>query len=418
MNCGRVTSRLALLAILLAAFFLVKHWVLKRFSGTEPIRIDDEPAAATFVNAFPNLTVERPIGLTFPPDGTNRIAVISQFGTVLIFPNDPSVEEANEMLNIRKKVSYEDSSNEDGLLGLAFHPQFKENRQFFVYCTTKQHINVLTRFVMSGDDPNRADPASEIEILRSPRKVSGNHNGGTLIFGPDGYLYVAIGDGGPVNDPNGNGQSVETVLGKILRIDVDHQDPGLNYAIPKDNPFVGVPGARGEIWALGLRNVWRMAFDRLTNRLWAGDVGEDTWEEIDPIERGGNYGWNLYEGFRKFVPKGQPPPAPPSRIIGKLTEPVFAYNHSIGNCIVGGSVYRGKNVPELVGAYLFADYVTGHIYALRYDERSGAATAVQPIRGRPGHADMPVFSFGEDESGEIYFMTSAGVINHFAPRAK
>jgi glucose/arabinose dehydrogenase len=406
---------LALLGLFVAGFFIAKRWLLNRYSGTEPIRIDDEPAAVTFENAFPKLSIERPIFLTFPPDGTNRIAVISQFGSVLVFPNDPDVEEPSEMLNIRKKVSYEDSSNEDGLLGLAFHPRFKDNRQFFVYYTTKEHVNVLSRFTMSADDSNRAEPASEVEIFRSPRKPSGNHNGGTLIFGPDGYLYIALGDGGPINDPNGNGQNVETVLGKILRIDVDHQDPGLNYAIPKDNPFVDESGARGEIWALGLRNVWRMAFDRPTNRLWAGDVGEDTWEEIDVIERGGNYGWNTFEGFHKFIPKGQPPPTPPAHVVGKLTEPIFAYNHSIGNCIVGGAVYRGKKVPDLVGAYLFADYVTGHVYALRYDERSGSAISVQAIHGPPGRADMPVFSFGEDESGELYFMTSAGVINRFVP---
>jgi glucose/arabinose dehydrogenase len=418
MNRVRVITRLALLGLIVAMFFIAKRSLLDRYSGTEPIRIDDEPAAATFENAFSNLMIERPIFLTFPPDGTNRIAVISQFGSVLIFPNDPGVEEAGEMLNIRKKVSYEDSSNEDGLLGLAFHPQFKENRQFFVYYTTKAHVNVLSRFEISVDDPNRADPASEVEIFRSPRKQSGNHNGGTLIFGPDGYLYMALGDGGPVNDPSGNGQNVETVLGKTLRIDVDHQDPGLNYAIPKDNPFVGRAGARGEIWALGLRNVWRMAFDRQSKRLWAGDVGEDTWEEIDIIERGGNYGWNTFEGFRKFIPKGQPPPAPPAHVVGKLIDPIFAYNHSIGNCIVGGAVYRGKNVPELFGAYLFADYVTGHVYALRYDERSGEATAVQPILGGPKQASMPVFSFGEDEPDELYFMTSAGVINRFVSRAR
>jgi len=418
MNRVRVIARLALIVLIVAIFVIAKRSLLNRYSGTEPIRIADEPAAATFENAFPQLTIERPIFLTFPPDGTNRIAVISQFGSVLIFPNDSRVEDAGEMLNIRKKVSYEESSNEDGLLGLAFHPQFKQNRQFFVYYTTKEHVNVLSRFQMIADDPNRADPVSEFEIFRSPRKQSGNHNGGTLLFGPDGYLYVALGDGGPVNDPFGNGQNVETVLGKILRIDIDHQDSGLNFAIPKDNPFVGLAGARGEIWALGLRNVWRMAFDRATNRLWAADVGEDTWEEIDIIERGGNYGWNIYEGFRKFAPKGQPPPAPPTRIVGRLIDPIFAYNHSVGNCIIGGAVYRGKKVPELFGAYLFADYVTGHVYALRYDEQSGETTSVQPIHGEPGRATMPVFSFGEDEPGELYFMTSAGIVNRIMSHAK
>jgi quinoprotein glucose dehydrogenase len=207
---------------------------------------------------------------------------------------------------------------------------------------------------------------------------------------------------------------VETVLGKVLRIDVDNKDPGLEYAIPKDNPFVDRAGARGEIWALGLRNVWRMAFDRQTNRLWAADVGEDTWEEIDIIERGGNYGWNINEGFHEFV-KTQPQISPPpARIVGKLTDPIFAYNHTVGNCIIGGCVYRGTRVPDLVGAYLFADYVTGQVYALRYHENSGQAVSVQRIQPKA----MPVFSFGEDESGEAYFTTSQGIINRFLPARK
>jgi glucose/arabinose dehydrogenase len=173
MNRGRFITRLAFFGLAVAIFFIAKRWLLNRYSGSEPIRIDDAPAAVTFVNAFPKLEIERPIFLTFPPDGTNRIAVVSQFGSVLIFPNDPDVDEPREMLNIRKKVSYEDSSNEDGLLGLAFHPKFNDNRRFFVYYTTKEHVNVLSRFIMSADDPNRADAASEVEIFRSPRKPSG-----------------------------------------------------------------------------------------------------------------------------------------------------------------------------------------------------------------------------------------------------
>lgn len=411
MSRVRVFVRLGLLLGLSGAIFLiVKHALLTTYAGSEPISIAAKNAPATFERAFPKLEFERPIYLTFPPDGSDRIAVVSQIGSVFLFLNDPRVEEASEALNIRKKVSYKDDSPEEGLLGLAFHPRFRENREFFLYYTNTDHINVLSRFRMSSTDSNRADPDSEVEMFRTPKRDSWNHNGGTIIFGPDGYLYMALGDGGPLGDPHGTGQSPETVLGKILRIDVDHKDPGLNYAIPKDNPFARRTTARGEIWAFGLRNVWRMAFDRQKNRLWVGDVGEDTWEEIDIIERGGNYGWSVNEGFHKFVRKPGSPSPPAAPITGKLIDPVFAYNHSIGNCIIGGCVYRGKKVPDLVGAYFFADHVTGQVYALRYDEKSGEAISVERILPLA----MPVFSFGEDEQGEVYFTTTQGIVNRIA----
>lgn len=426
MSRARVWVRLGLLiGLIVAVFWIARRTLLHAYAGSEPIAISAEPAAVTFERAFPNLFFERPVFVTFPPDGSNRIAVISQTGSVYLFPNDPDVEEPSELLNIRQRVMYPDGSNEEGLLGLAFHPKFRENRQFFLYYTGNDHVNVLSRFKMAADDADRADPASEEEIFRAPQRDSWNHNGGTILFGPDGYLYVAVGDGGPVGDPHGNAQNVGTVLGKILRIDVDpervdhdgvdhadidREDQRPKYAVPNDNPFVGWEGARGEIWALGLRNVWRMAFDRQTNHLWAGDVGDDSWEEIDRIERGGNYGWNIKEGYQKFIAKSYPPPAPPpAHVVGKLIDPVFAYNHSIGNCIIGGCVYRGKQVPELFGAYLFADHVTGQVYALRCHEESGKAISV--LRIQP--AGMPVFSFGEDESGEVYFTTTQGIINRF-----
>ena len=410
----RAVVRIALLiAIIGIGLFFAQRLILNSYAPSQPIAISTVPAPVTFERAFPNLVLDRPIFLTFPPDGSNRIAVISQYGSIYMFPNDPAVEEPSEVLDIRKKVVYTDREPEEGMLGLAFHPKFRENRQFYVYYTTADHTNVLSRFTMSADDPNRADPASEQELFRTPTKPYWNHNAGTIIFGPDHYLYIACGDGGPGNDPHGNGQSLQTVMGKILRIDVDHQDPGLNYAIPKDNPFVGVPEARGEIWALGLRNVWRMAFDRQTNRLWAADVGQDTWEEINVIERGGNYGWNIREGFKSFTTTSQPPPAPPpAHIVGHLIDPIFAYNHSIGKAIIGGCVYRGSNVPELRGAYLFADYVGGQVYALRFDEISNRALSVAPIEP----PTMPVFSFGEDAAGEVYFMTTQGIINRFVAR--
>ncbi|MCE9547690.1 MAG: PQQ-dependent sugar dehydrogenase [Planctomycetia bacterium] len=411
----RVLLRLALLiALAVAIYFIAQHFLLRPYAATEPIAIDALPARATFERAFPNLEFARPVGLTFPPDGTNRIVVISQYGSLYIFPNDANVEEATELLNMRHKVMFRDPSNEEGLLGLAFHPQFRTNRQLFLYYTNAAHQNVLSRFTMSAKDPNRADPNSEEELFHTPERDSWNHNGGTIIFGPDGYLYMALGDGGPVSDPHGNGQNAGTVFGKILRIDVDHRDDdghgqGLKYAIPNDNPFVGQPGVRGEIWALGLRNVWRMAFDRQTNRLWAGEIGDDTWEEINVIERGGNYQWSMNEGFGKFVPSQGSPAPPPAKIIGNLTDPIFAYNHTVGNCIIGGCVYRGKAVPELFGAYLFADHVTGQLYAMRFDEPNVRAKSVSRIEPRT----MPIFSFGEDEQGEVYFTTAQGIINRF-----
>jgi quinoprotein glucose dehydrogenase len=368
---------------------------------TNPIPISADTLPVKIERAFPELQIPRPIYITYPPDGTNRLAVISQYGSVMMFSNDPKVDEAKEFLNIEKKVVYKDRENEEGMLGLAFHPKYKQNGEFFVYYSTTDspHTSVLSRFKVTSSDPNKADPATEEELFRTPTKPNWNHNGGTIIFGPDGYLYIAIGDGGAANDPWGHGQSLETVMGKILRIDVDHHDPGMKYAVPKDNPFVGVDKARPEIWALGLRNVWRMAFDRQTHKLWAGDVGQDTWEEIDIITKGGNYGWNIREGLHKFTRHGPPPPAPaPEHVIGELIDPIFDYHHDIGKSITGGGVYRGKQVPELVGKYVFADYVKGQVYALSYDESTGKATAVQPISG----GVSPVFTFGEDEQGEIY----------------
>ncbi len=405
MNRTRVVVRLGLLVVIGLIFLIVRHSIVQSFRGTEPIAIDAQSTTATFERAFPNIELDRPVFVTFPPDDTNRIVVLSQSGTVLIFPNDPGVEEAGELLNIRDRIIKEGSS-EDGLLGLVFHPKFRENRQFFLYYTNPEHFNILSRFKMSAGDASRADRDLEEEIFRTPQ-VTGNHNGGTLLFGPDGYLYMAVGDGGPVGDPHRNAQNIQSVLGKILRIDVDHQDAGLKYAIPADNPFVDRKGARAEIWALGLRNVWRMSLDHATDRLWAGDVGEDAWEEIDVIERGGNYGWNIKEGFSEFTQKPDSSPSLPGPFIGKLIDPVFAYNHSVGNCIIGGCVYRGKKVPELFGAYLFADHVRGQLYAMRYDERSGQANSVQPMMPMT----MPVCSFGEDESGEVYFTTTQGTIN-------
>ena len=340
----------------------------------------------------------RPILLTHAGDGTQRIFVPQQQGIIHVFKGDST--ETKVFLDISKKVVYIDKENEEGFLGLAFHPKYKTNGEFFAFYTTQEtpHTTVVSRFKVSKSDPNKADPASEETIL-SVTHPYWNHKGGTICFGPDGFLYITIGDGGAGNDPHGNGQNLQTMLGKILRIDVDRQDPELKYGIPKDNPFVGRMAnsqliARPEIFAYGLRNVWRMSFDRQTGQLWAADVGQNLWEEIDLIVKGGNYGWNLRESKHEFAPNitGSSP---------GLIDPIWEYHHDLGKSITGGNVYRGKKLPELQGHYLYADYVSGRLWGLKYDDKSKMVVANRPIPYEG--AALPVVSFGEDEVGEVYF---------------
>ena len=362
--------------------------------------IDASPMAIQAVRAYPNLKFDLPVLLTHAGDGSGRTFLVAQKGVIHILPQDEAGGDTEKFLDISAKTLYKDNENEQGLLGLAFHPKFKDNGQFFVYYSTndKPLTTVISRFRVSQDDPNRADPESEQEIWRLTHPYW-NHKGGTIVFGPDGYLYIGLGDGGAANDPHGNGQNLATQLGSILRIDVDHHDAGKKYAVPKDNPFADRADAEGEIWAYGVRNIWRMAFDRKTGALWAGDVGQDTWEEINIIRRGGNYGWNLREGMHPFGRRGVGPR-------DDLIEPIWEYHHNVGKSITGGHVYRGKKLPELEGMYLYADYVTGLMWALAYDEASGKVTANRPIDAQP----LPVMSFGEDEAGESYFLARSGEI--------
>lgn len=364
--------------------------------------------------AFPNLIFDRPIVVTHANDGSDRLFVAEQEGIIKVLENDQDVEEASVFLDIDARCVYKDNQNEEGLLGFAFHPDYKNNGQLFVYYTTAsaEHTSVVSRFTVSKDDPNKASADSEVEIMRIPQPYW-NHNGGTIAFGPDGYLYIALGDGGSGNDPEGNGQNLTTVLGSILRIDVNSKSEGMNYAIPADNPFVDtqVPvGRRGqtkparkEIYAYGLRNVWRMSFDRETGVLWAADVGQNLWEEINIITKGGNYGWNIREAAHWFRPDGN------DAAREDLIDPIWEYHHDIGKSITGGSVYRGSRVPELAGKYVYGDYVTGLLWALEYDAESGKAVANYSLTGNK----LPMMSFGEDQSGDIYFTTQFGQLYRF-----
>lgn len=336
----------------------------------------------------------RPIVLTNAGDGSNRVIVASQQGVIHAFENRPDVEKTEILLDLTDRVTYTDKENEEGLLGLAFHPQFKKNGEVYVYYTSKKkepHTSVISRIKLAPGKPQAGVPVSE-EILMEIPQPFWNHNGGTLAFGPDGYLYVGLGDGGAANDPQEHAQNLQTLLGSILRIDVDHRDMGKKYAIPKDNPFVGQANAQPEIYAYGLRNIWRMSFDRQTGTLWCADVGQNLWEEINLITKGGNYGWNLREGMHPFGLKASGPRP-------ELVEPIWEYDHQVGASITGGVVYRGKKLPQLAGKYVYADYVSGKIWALKYDE---AAKKVISNEAIPSDK-LPIISFGEDEEGEIYF---------------
>jgi glucose/arabinose dehydrogenase len=344
-------------------------------------------------------TVNRPLRileLTYAPGDGKRLFALDQGGVLYTIENRPDVELAKRFLDIQERVSPWNSmgGNEQGLLGLALHPKFRENGQFYVnYTRPKTHETIVSRFRVDPKDPTVADPNSEEILLEIPQPFQ-NHNGGAIEFGPDGYLYIAMGDGGARNDPHANGQNRSQLLGAILRIDVNSKTAGKAYGIPSDNPFVNTEGVRPEIYAYGIRNPWRMGFDKKTGKLWCADVGQDLWEEINIIQKGGNYGWSVREGSYAF---GNRTPAPHSL---QTIDPVWAYDHTVGKSITGGRVYNASRLPALKGKYLYADYVSGGVWALTVQE--GAAEAVRNEEVVAG--GLPVLAFGEDADGEVYFM--------------
>ncbi|MEQ8856791.1 PQQ-dependent sugar dehydrogenase [Gimesia sp.] len=368
-------------------------------------KVDTSPAPVKLVKVFPYLQIDRPIVITHAGDGTDRLFIASQKGKIYIVPNTPEDEDLEEgklFLDISDRVIYLDKKNEMGLLGMAFHPDFKKNGEFFVYYSSPETPNatsVISRFRVSRDNPDQALADSE-EILMKVEQPAWNHNGGTIVFGPDGMLYIVFGDGGAGGDAFHNGQNLSTMLGSICRIDVNHKSPGLNYAIPKDNPFEDgkIPTfatIRKEIWAYGFRNPWRIAFDDKTGKLWAGDVGQGIWEEIDIVVKGGNYGWSVREGKHPFGPNGVEPRK-------HLIEPIWEYDHQVGKSITGGSVYRGKAIPAIEGMYIYGDYVSGKFWALKYDEASKKVTANHVIES----PSIPVMTFGTDQNGEMFLTSS------------
>ncbi len=381
--------------------------------GSAPNPIDNE-MPLKIVNAFPDIEWTdwegvdergrplplRPIVLTSPGDNSKRLFVATQSGVIHVFDKKPQADRRKTVvfLDISEKVHDYRKDNEEGLLGLAFHPKYKDNGYFYVYYSSEQelHTSIVSRFKVRDDDPNRADSESEHVVMKIEQPFA-NHNGGSIIFARDGMLYIGLGDGGSRNDPLVHGQNVNTLLGSILRIDVDGRDGDKNYAIPEDNPFVNREGAAPEIFAYGFRNVWRLTEDRETGTLWAADVGQDLWEEINIVERGGNYGWNVREASYPF---GNLKLAIRDRVI----DPIWEYDHNVGKSITGGYVYRGSRLPELYGAYVYADYVSGKVWALRFDEATGKMTKNLAIPSRK----FPVLAFGEDYEGEVYCLVESG----------
>jgi glucose/arabinose dehydrogenase len=340
--------------------------------------------------AFANLSFSAPIDLQNAGDGSNRLFVAEQSGRIQVFQNDPAVASKTEFLDIRSKLI---SGGERGLLGLAFHPNYASNGFFYVnYTRSGDGATVVSRFRVS-QNANVADATSELILLTIAQPFA-NHNGGKIGFGPDGFLYIAMGDGGSANDPQGHGQNRQSLLGKILRLDVDSTANGLNYAIPPSNPFVGnLQGYRTEIFAYGFRNPWRFSFDPETGRLWAGDVGQGQREEIDIVTNGGNYGWNTMEGTRCFNPSSGCDQT-------GLTLPVLDYSHALGASISGGHVYRGSNNPSLLGNYIYGDFISGSLWALQYD--GSTARSIDLFS-----TELNIAAFGVDENRELYFLSYA-----------
>lgn len=340
--------------------------------------------------------LNKPIYLTHAYD--DRLFVIEQPGVIRLVAGG-SVQQA-PFLDIRDRVGAD--ASERGLLSVAFHPEYQENGRFFVNYTNKEGNTVVSRFQVNADDANTANPASE-EILFTIGQPYPNHNGGQLHFGPDGYLYVGLGDGGLADDPDENGQDKSTLLGSLLRIDVNVADAPF-YGIPADNPLVNDPDGRNEIWAIGLRNPWRFSFDRLTGDLFIADVGQNQWEEIDfqPAGSAGgeNYGWDVMEGSHCFK-------ADTCDKTG-LVLPIFEYDHGQGCSVTGGYIYRGQAFPELWGNYFLGDFCSGRIWGLFPSGDQWSSTLV-------AQSGLNISSFGEDVNGEVYVLDYSGTIYQIRP---
>ena len=380
---NRLIFAICLLAVLsVAAIFL--SFKTPNISGQTQSAYSVDPA-------FPKLIFKQPVGIVAPGDGTNRLFVIEQSGVIRVFENSPTIAESTVFLNISTQVLF---SGEQGLLGLAFHPNYELNGYFYIdYVAGNPLRTVIARYSVSLSNPNQAMENSELVMLEVNQPFS-NHKGGQIAFGDDGYLYIGLGDGGSGGDPFGNAQNRSTLLGKILRINVDSPSQGRNYSIPPDNPYSGnALGYKEEIYAYGFRNPWRFSFDSPTGRLWTADVGQNQREEIDLVEKGKNYGWNIMEGALTYSSGSQ---------VG-LELPLWEYNHTEGIAVIGGFVYHGSTLTGLNSKYIYGDYGSGKVWSLQYD---GGV----PVNTLLADTDLNISSFGVDERNELYFCSLGGEI--------
>ena len=336
----------------------------------------------------------RPLTVTHAGDGSGRRFIVEQTGRIYMIEKDG--QKAKIFLDIHEDTRPWKKSNEEGLLGLAFHPRFSETGEFFICYSPVDapQAERVSRFHVSAQDPNKADANSEEIVLQFDQPFP-NHNGGSIAFGPDGFLYIGLGDGGSRNDPFDNAQNLSVLLGKILRIDIDQSGAETPYALPSDNPFLNMNGVRPEIWAYGFRNPWQLTFDSKTGALWMADVGQDLQEEINLVEKGGNYGWRRREGSYPFgnVPSD-----------GPVIDPLWEYDHQVGKSITGGLVVRGSTIPELEGCYLYGDFVSGRMWALGAQDSSDTSTISNQLIPWNG---LPIFGFGHDQDGAVYVLTSS-----------
>ncbi len=356
-----------------------------------PDNTDDE-ISLSLVAAFQQLSFEQPLDLQAPDDRSNRIFVVEKKGKIKVFSNEVNVATSATFLDLSNTLS---TVSEQGLLGLAFHPNYDANGFFYVCYNSSENLSVISRFTVSSSDINIADASSELVLLEISQPFT-NHNGGQIVFGPEGYLYIAMGDGGSGGDPLNHGQNTTSLLGSIIRIDVDANESGFNYGIPLDNPFVNTNDIRDEIYAYGFRNPWRMSFDNQTGNLWTGDVGQGKIEEIDIVTSGGNYGWKFFEGTDCFSGDCN---------ASGLIPPLFEYNHDNGDLsITGGYVYRGSVLTSLQGKYIYGDFASGRIWAL---EENGANNELLI------ESDLAIASFGTDANNELYVCAFDGKIYKF-----
>lgn len=423
LDMERSTKLLALFILLVISFAAIRTFTEDKVVKEEQISIGLQLVAQGFTS---------PVGLITPDDGTGRLFIVDQTGIIKILKADGKVLE-EPFLDLRSRmVKLLPGFDERGLLGLAFHPDFRNNGRFFVYYSAPlreeapddwNHTSHISEFKVSGNDPDKANISSERVVLQVDQPQF-NHNAGQIAFGPDGYLYIPLGDGGLADDvgighpPMGNGQDISTLLGSILRIDVDAGDP---YGIPRDNPFVGIDG-RDEIFAFGLRNPYRIAFDAGgKHELFAGDAGQNQWEEVDIITKSGNYGWNIKEGKHCFNPANpdvSPAMCPDLDINGRpLIDPVIEYRNAkaeggIGSAVIGGFVYRGKALPQLNGSYIFGDFSTeftsgdGALFIATPGEKMWQMKELPVSTSENGRINAFVRSFGQDERNELYVLTS------------